>query len=1154
MRKIRVQFILGKPGTGKTTFCHREIAVKQNDSYASNSLILIVPEQFSFQTEKALISATDGRGLWRAQVLSFHRLSYYVFGKTGGIERKILEDAGKHMLLRKIIGEYKKQLVYFKSGQEKKGFIDALASSITEFYQYGVGPEEVLARAEKQTATNLRLKLLDLHLIYSVYKEYLEQEYISSDEILDVLAEKIPLADFLRGAEIWLDGFKSFTPQEKKILAALISVAGSVKITLCLGSADRDAASGKFDKFDAFFEARDTMRQICEMAEVLGATVDDAVMLDKPMRYEAAPDIAFLCDNFLGFSSERYTRLPKNIRIFSTENVYDEIAVAAKTVTMLTRDRGYRYCDIGVVAADLGRYEKYMPAIFSQYSIPVFVDARREIMGHPLVELIFAALETISTNWQYEAVFRLLRSALSPIDRDDVDMLENYVLAYNIRGRAWQDGFAYGANEDNFEAANAVREQVVALMAPLENVGGSRKAYKVVDVATAIYYFLEKGGIGYILAQWTADAQLRGDNEALRQHEQIWSKTMATLDKLVEILGESHETIGNFAKILEEGMADLGLAPSSLDQLVVGDLRRSRFGELRALIVLGANEGLMPSRPETSGLLDDTDRSILAEDGMQLAKDYIAKIYEEEFLIYVNFAKPREYLAISYHNGDLDGGANTPTRVIERLTELFPEISITYVDEIPADSVAHIAAPQAVFGDMTANMSISNTNLLPSIYADAYEFFLNKPNYEAKLKNIKAAAAFSAQMQALSRDTTRGLYSRHMRTSVSKLERYINCPFSYFVEYNLAAKPRKLYEATAVDMGNIYHDILAQFGGMIQQIDAFNNIDESKVTEMVNTAIDATLNDPKNQILGSSGKYKHYAQRMRDISHISATVLAKHLQSGDFSLAFNEVAFSDFAKSEDGLSLGAIEIPLDDISMLLDGRIDRVDMGEVDGDEYVKIIDYKSGQRRFSLSEVFHGLDMQLLIYLYAFIQKLSETRGQSFSRKILPAAAFYFNLLNPVVAFGQGFEGDDDAIKAEILHSFRMSGIVLEESGVIYAMDRDLDTDSHIIPVSLKKASTRDELLLKKESGTISAKGFFALMDHVVDAAKKAGRDILSGHISAAPAKHRDKHPCRFCDYRSICKFDAADGQRGGYRHMQYLKNDEVIAKILEGSEHGQD
>jgi len=1077
---IRVQYILGRPGTGKTTLCHSEIAEKQRNG-ADNSLILIVPEQFSFQSEKALIAATGNCGLWRAQVLSFHRLSYYVFGKTSGIDKKILEDSGKHMLLRKILSEHKKQLVYFRSGQDKRGFIDALSSSITEFYQYSIEPQDLLAKAETMSVTNLHLKLMDLHLIYSAYKNYLEAEYISSDEILDVLAEKIHLADFLKGAEIWIDGFKSFTPQEKKVLASLISVAKSVKIVLCVDKGD----------FGAFYEARDTMRQVNQMV----AEVDKPIFLDKPKRYPNAPDIAFLCSNFLRFDVKRHEGIPENIHIFSAENVFDEIHNAAKIVTMLSRDRGYRYCDIGVVAADLAQYEKYIPAIFSQYDIPVFVDARREIFGHPLAEIIFAALEVVTTNWQYEAVFRMLRCAMSPIPQAEVDLLENYVLAYNIRGKIWKDGFTFGPDDD-LEMLNAIRAKVVQLMTPLANVGTS----KVSIVAKSLYHFLIDNALDTTLARWIEETATKGDNEALRGHEQIWGKVIDALDKMVEILGESRETIGDFAKILEAGMTDLGLAPPSIDQLVVGDLRRSRFGEIKALIVLGANEGIMPGRPESSGLLDDGDRGALVKSGMNLAKDHIAKIYEEEFLIYSNFSKPQEYLAISYHNGDLEGGAAIPTRLIARLAEMFPGIAIN-------DSVEQISAPRVVFGDMVKAMG--EPKPLAAIYLDAYSFFNSRPEHNARLKNIEAALAFYTQSQVLSKKSVQGLYGRHLRTSVSRLQRFINCSFSYFVEYNLAAKPRKYYEAGAVDMGNIYHDILAQFGTALQNI---ADISDSKLESLVDAAVEQALSGESAQILNSSGKYRHYANRMRQISRVSAMMLAHHLKDGDFTLAFNETV------------LDTIQIPFDDSVMHLDGRIDRVDLAEINNTEYVKIIDYKSGRRQFSLSEVFHGLDMQLLVYLSAFIQKLSEIQNPQLAKKIMPAAALYFNLLNPVVAFKSNFQHNPDAIKDELKKSFRMSGIVLKDEDVISAIGKDcLSTTA------------------------MDSEEFFSLMAHVLQTAQNAGREILQGNIAAAPAKHRDKYPCQYCDFRSICKFDAT--LRHKYRHMQYLKNDEVIRHLQQSN-----
>ena len=1141
MRHIRVQFILGRPGTGKTTLCLNQIAQKQQTG-GDNALILLVPEQFSFSSEKALIAAAHG-GISRAQVLSFHRLSYYVFSKTGGIDKKVLEDSGKGMLLRKLVSQLKNQLKYFKASQEKPGFLEALASSITEFYQYGVLPEDLLASADAAESANLRLKLADLHLIYSSYKEYLEQKYISGDAVLDILAEKIPEADFLRGAEIWVDGFKSFTPQERTVLHALMTTASAVKFVFCVDKYEDD---NNLERFDAFFEAKDSIRKIEQIAAEIEADVEIPAVLEQNFRHKNCPELAFLSANFLGFSTELYNEKVPNIKIFSAGNIFQEIHAAAKAVVMLNRDRGLKYSEIGVVAADLAAYEVYIHSIFSQYNIPVFMDIRRDILSHPLCSLVFAALEVVGSNWQYEAVFQLLRSPLVQLSRDDIDLLENYVLAYNIRGAAWQKDFFLG-NEAEAETANSIRLDVVAQLRPLMAFT-SRRVYPVKDIAAAIYGFLLHLDVTKSLEKWIIEAHKKGDNEAHRQHEQIWGKLMDTLDKFVEILGDTKETVPNFAKILTAGIGDLGVAPPSLDQLVAGDLRRTRFGELAALIILGANEGSMPAAPETSGLLDDADKAVLTESGIKLAKDGIAKIYEEEFLTYAGFSKPSDYLAVSYSRGDLEGKAKTKSRLIERLTDLFPKISDIDLDKLPPGSLARISAPVAAFEDLIQHIghAINDEKPIPPIFIDALSFFTHNAEFGRALADIGHAAEFSMQMHSLSSATTKSLYGRRIRTSVSKLERFNNCPFSYYVEYNLKARPRRTYEVAAADMGNIYHDILANFGDIVQKSQNLSTIDNSGLTQAIDAAIDNVFGATENQVLSSSGKNAHYAYKMRKISHSSAAALAEHIRRGDFVLAYNEVAFADLADDAEDLFLGAIQIPLDGgVSLFLDGRIDRVDMFNLDGKELVKIIDYKSGRRKFSLSEAYHGLDMQLLIYLAAFIQKLSMARGEDFAKKILPAAALYFNLLNPVVNFSRHFQDDPEAIKRELLKSFKMSGVVLGSTEVIDAMDKGITADSAILPVGLKKESTNSSPLFRSGSTNVTAEAFAALMDHAMDAAKTAGEQILSGNIAANPAKHKDSTPCVYCGYRSICKFDVTD--KHGYRQLQYLKNDEVIERILQ-------
>jgi len=1112
-----------------------------------------VPEQFSFVSERALIAATGNKGISRAQVLSFNRLSYYVFSKTGGLDRKILEESGRHMLLRKIVNEQRSKLVYFKTGHDKKGFIDELASSITEFYQYGIEPEnlksqaQAQAQAQAETTDNagLKLKLNDLHLIYSEYRNFLLEKYISGDEILDILAEKIPEAGFLAGAEIWIDGFKSFTPQEKKVLRSLISVASSVKFTFCV-----DRKLEKFEeiaKTDAFYEVKDSIEQIDRMCLEIGAKLGEHIFLDTPYRHTNAPDLQFLCSHFIGFSEEQYEEKPKNIRIFSAPNNYSEIHAAAKAVVMLARDRGYRYSDIGIVCTDLNLYEKYLPPIFSQYNIPVFMDTRRDILGHPLAQLIFAALETISTNWKYEAVFSMLRSALANIPREEIDVLENYVLAYNIRGKAWQEEFVLGSEEE-LTAANEVRVKLINFMEPLSNINSYRVKYPLEEISICIYNFLKKNGIDAAIEGLAEKARQYGDNEALRRHEQAWGRIIDTLDKMIEILGDAKESVGGYSKILEAGAMNLGLAPPSLDQLVAGDLRRSRFGEIKALILLGANEGLMPSRPQATGVLDDNDRANLEASGISLAKDSIAKIYEEEFLIYTGLSKPQEYLAIIYNTGNLEGKANSPSRLIERIKAMLPKINITELESLDENSISNISCADTAFGGLIAALGQSSALKEPvaPVYMDAYGYFKEDEVFSEKLENIRQAAQFHSCVHALSKDAAKNLYGKRIRTSASKLERYISCPFSYFVEYNLAAQNRRLYEVAAVDIGNVYHDILAKFGNIVKTTYALDSQDKKEFGDLIDQSVKQVI-DSQDILLKSSGKYRYYADKIKQISEVSIQALVEHIKRGDFDLSYNEVAFSDNASGEEGIAFGSIQIPLDkQISLLLDGRIDRVDIGGIDGKNYVKIIDYKSGRKSFSLSECYYGLDMQLLIYLSAFIQKLAQSRGSSFAESIMPAAAFYFRLQNPFVLYGKHLHNEPENLQKELLKAFKMSGIVLEEDAVVYGMDKELSGDSDILPVGFKK-SKDGEASFKKTSATISAEGFLALMEHVMNLAKQAGKDIYSGDISIAPTKHKNETPCRYCSFRSVCKFDA--NSRQSYRDLRFLGNEEVLNKILECS-----
>ncbi|MCL2354100.1 MAG: exodeoxyribonuclease V subunit gamma, partial [Defluviitaleaceae bacterium] len=928
---MRVQFILGGPGTGKTTYCHKEIAAEQEKD-GEHPLILIVPEQYSMQSEKALITATSRGFLSRARVMSFQSLAHFVLDKTGGIGKETLDISGKSMVLKKIITSLEKEMKYFKTARDTRGFLDSLDMAITEFIQYDISPDGLKFIMEATRNETLKMKLWDVYLIYSNFLSFLEEKYISGEQLLDVLAGKAHESDFLKGAKIWIDGFKGFTPQEKKVISALMMQANFVKITLPI--------SKKTSKMPLNKESVYAAKGIRDMVESLGGVLDKHILLEENLRHKNAEDMAFLQANFLDYrKNEAFSRRPENIHIFESENIFAEVEDVARLVQHLTTKKGYKYSDIALIAADLPQYEKIARAVFERHDIPIFIDSRRSVMSHPVVEFIFASFAVLTSNWAYEEVFRLLRLPVVLLDKGEIDHLENYVLAYDVKGKSWQADLTQGKGD--LQSINESRQKLLDIMEPLTSKFTTRKKYLVKDMVQGLYQFLMNSGITSILSSWMDEARASRQNETLREHEQIWDKVIGVLNKMLEILPDEAQTIKEFAAILEAGMEDLGIAPPSLDQLLMGDLRRSRFGKIKALVIMGAKDGSLPSNDGPITLLSNEDRGLLEKDGIKLAKDALHKIFEEEFLIYSNFSKPSEMLVITYPIGNLDGEGALPARLIERVRELFPHMDDALFGDVK------LSSSEGVFSDLILELGIWGEKGVESSTLHNAPHFLGDDYFAKRMYQMEERLKFTKETskKGLPQKAIEELYNPHIRASVSKLQNYIKCPFSYFVQYNLRAKPRKAYDVAASDIGNIYHDILSKFGDILKTLTPEALKEEKNVEDMISKAIDEVLEGEGNKHLKNRGKHMHFAQKMRHISKVSAKALVKHLSDGGFNVAFNEVSFGI---DEGDLALPPIAIGLEEgKEMLLEGRIDRVDMASIADVEYVKIIDYKSGTREF---------------------------------------------------------------------------------------------------------------------------------------------------------------------------------------------------------------
>ena len=1139
---MKLRTIQGRSGTGKTTFCLQELA-KEQALDESRALLYIVPEQFSLLSEKALLAASAGGALSRAETISFRRLSFRVFAELGGLNRVLLDDVGQSIVLRKILFDVRARLMYFQGSVDKQGFIDKLSAMLRELYQYEIRPEALKHAAGRVIGDeNLRLKLHDLAIILETYDAYLLEREFTGEDALDLLADRLGDSDTIRDARIWIDGFKSFTPQEYRVLAGLLRHADCVTVAL---TTDIPAAQyPDLRRQDAFFETKNTLNTLFTLACEANIPVDAPIALTDMKRLANAPALDFLEKNFLGYRRHQYAGDASCVRLVQADNMYTELHDTARTVVELTREKGFCYSDIGIVCASHEAYAKSAEVIFGQYGIPVFIDAKEDALSHPLTEYIRAAFEIVGNGWQYESVFRFLKTGMTSLSRAEIDRLENYVLAYGIRFNRWQKEWEYGFDGayECFERKeiNRLRVCVLGFLDPLTSRFTRSARHDAAAYCHALYAFLEEGGTLSLLSQWIDDARTKGDNLLVQTHMQVWEGVSSLLDKVFETLCQERLLPAEFARILEAGFSaiSLGLVPPSLDQVIIGDLRRSRLPEVKALLILGASESALPGRAASDSVLSDEERRVIAEGGVFLAPDAVTRAAEDNFNIYAILSKPSDFLYMSSPMGGLDGKAIFPSPIMFRVVELLPTAIRRRVGEGENDSLTDIAVPGPALDSLAqALRTYAETGILNQTQKDIYCFFAENETYRGAVAQIEAQIAAVGKPERLLRETVFGLYGGRVLSSVSQLERYAQCPFSYYMRYNLRTLERKLYEVEAVQLGTLFHAALELYVKRLAELGLdWNDPDEDALITLAEACVDEALAARGNEILRSTGQYRHFSQRVKAIAVQSIRALTVHMRGSGFAVA----------SLEGGFGGDSVRVPLKDGEMELRGRVDRVDVLDLQDSLYVKLVDYKSGHKAFSLSEVYYGLQLQLVLYIDAVIAKMKAQKGVD---NVHPAAVLYFRVQNPTIDFDGESSLREEELRAKLLAQFQMSGLVLEETRVLENLDETLrpgqsaGVKSAIIPVSLNNAKKEDDFLLAKSSKTVSAKEFHQLMDYAMRKAAALGNSILDGDVSVWPCLHGKESACRFCNYRAVCGFEPG---RTPHHVMPPLKAPEAKAAVL--------
>lgn len=1124
---MSLRFCFGPSGSGKSHRIYEEIMQRAAEEPGRNFLI-IVPDQFTMQTQKDLVMRSDRDGILNIDVLSFGRLSHRILEEVGTKEMPVLDDTGKSLVLQKVAADLKEQLPAMGSLLHKQGYIHEVKSAISEFMQYGISTQDMdklITSAQKRGA--LAMKLKDLKTLYRGFQDYIRDHFITTEETLDVLRRSLSKSKILKGSVVVFDGFTGFTPIQNRLIQELMRVCAETIVTVTIGvGEDPYKMDGEQKLFHLSKKTVADLEKLVAEAEVERG--EDLFVKGGPNRFAKAPALHYLEQNLFRYQYEPYAGEQQEIHMFEALSPREEVHQTALYIRHLIREQGMTYRDIAVVIGDLEGYASYVETEFGQLEIPCFLDRTRGIVLNPMIEYIKSALQLYIKDFSYDTVFHFLRSGMADISREEIDELENYVIRTGARGyRTYSrlftrrteelQGNAEGseqAEEKTMERLNRIRQQFMDAVEIL-HMGSQEKAG---DYVSHLYDFLEQNQVQQKLLNYQQQFEKEGDLSRAREYAQIYRLVMDLLDQVYELLGEEEISRQEFADILEAGFGEItvGTIPQNVDRIVVGDMERTRLKQVKVLFFLGVNDGNIPKNASKGGIISDMDREFLIESGTEMAPSPRQQMYIQRLYLYLNMTKPSEQLYLSYAKVNSEGKGIRPSYLIDTVRKLFPAMSVEYPQN--RSRLEQIEGRQEGARYLAEELREYVEGTLPE--EERQDFYLMYRAYEADAagRDLLTRAAFRRYRESgLSRIVARALYGQQLENSVSRLETYAACACRHFLQYGLSLQEREEFGFEASDMGTVYHAVLENFAGKLAESNlTWWDFTEDFAAKAVKESVEAYAATYGETVLYSSARNEYAITRMSRILTRTVLTLQKHLKQGSFQPDDYELSFR-FAEDLDSIHVDLSE----DEKMHLQGRIDRIDVSEDAEHVYVKVIDYKSGNRKFDLAALYYGLQLQLVVYMNAAMEMESRKHPD---KEIVPAALLYYHIDDPTIE--TPVELTDEQINEQILAKLRMNGVVNSDPGVVERLDRYMQDKSVVIPVEKKKDGS-----FSARSGVLSREEMQLISSYVDAKIRSIGREILDGKIAANPYEKGNEEACTYCAYKKVCGFD---GSIPGYEKRQ--------------------
>lgn len=1139
---MSLRFCFGPSGSGKSHRIYEEIMQLAAEEPGRNFLI-IVPDQFTMQTQKDLVMRSDRDGILNIDVLSFGRLSHRILEEVGTKEMPVLDDTGKSLVLQKVAADLKEQLPAMGSLLHKQGYIHEVKSAISEFMQYGISTQDMdklITSAQKRGA--LAMKLKDLKTLYRGFQDYIRDHFITTEETLDVLRRSLSKSKILKGSVVVFDGFTGFTPIQNRLIQELMRVCAETIVTVTIGvGEDPYKMDGEQKLFHLSKKTVADLEKLAAEAEVERG--EDLFVKGGPNRFAKAPALHYLEQNLFRYQYEPYAGEQQEIHMFEALSPREEVHQTALYIRHLIREQGMTYRDIAVVIGDLEGYASYVETEFGQLEIPCFLDRTRGIVLNPMIEYIKSALQLYIKDFSYDTVFHFLRSGMADISREEIDELENYVIRTGARGyRTYSrlftrrteemQGNAEGseqAEEKTMERLNRIRQQFMDAVEIL-HMGSQEKAG---DYVSHLYDFLEQNQVQQKLLNYQQQFEKEGDLSRAREYAQIYRLVMDLLDQVYELLGEEEISRQEFADILEAGFGEItvGTIPQNVDRIVVGDMERTRLKQVKVLFFLGVNDGNIPKNASKGGIISDMDREFLIESGTEMAPSPRQQMYIQRLYLYLNMTKPSEQLYLSYAKVNSEGKGIRPSYLIDTVRKLFPAMSVEYPQN--RSRLEQIEGRQEGARYLAEELREYVEGTLPE--EERQDFYLMYRAYEADAvgRDLLTRAAFRRYRESgLSRIVARALYGQQLENSVSRLETYAACACRHFLQYGLSLQEREEFGFEASDMGTVYHAVLENFAGKLAESNlTWWDFTEDFAAKAVKESVEAYAATYGETVLYSSARNEYAITRMSRILTRTVLTLQKHLKQGSFQPDDYELSFR-FAEDLDSIHVDLSE----DEKMHLQGRIDRIDVSEDAEHVYVKVIDYKSGNRKFDLAALYYGLQLQLVVYMNAAMEMESRKHPD---KEIVPAALLYYHIDDPTIE--TPVELTDEQINEQILAKLRMNGVVNSDPEVVERLDRYMQDKSVVIPVEKKKDGS-----FSARSGVLSREEMQLISSYVDAKIRSIGREILDGKIAANPYEKGNEEACTYCAYKKVCGFD---GSIPGYekRQLEDLDKQALMQRMQE-------